>query len=276
MSRSLWCLRVCVLDAQTITVNTDRDDFNTPSGTSVSLREAIRDANEDPTANDVVVFDSSLSGQTIRITKGTLDIDKNLTIDGSGLPDGIRISGDVNQNGELDGGDKRVFRVGSGHTVEFKNVHIHGGFGQKALFVSTSDDGGGILNDGGFITITGSTFSGNGAKQHGGGIFNDNNGTIDLINSTLVDNEASDQGGGLFNNGGTVTLNHGTVSGNSATNDGGGLFNDQGTVTIRNTIFGNNGSDIDINGGTLNTTGVNIVALRQVCWMESCRNFNHA
>lgn len=125
MSRSLWCLRVCVLDAQTITVNTDRDDFNTPSGTSVSLREAIRDANEDPTANDVVVFDSSLSGQTIRITKGTLDIDKNLTIDGSGLPDGIRISGDVNQNGELDGGDKRVFRVGSGHTVEFKNVHIH-------------------------------------------------------------------------------------------------------------------------------------------------------
>lgn len=82
---------------------------------------------------------------------------------------------------------------------------------------NNGNQGGGIFNDGGTLTIDGSTISGNTTDQAGGGIFN-NPGTIDISNSTITDNDPSRAGGGIENTG------------------GGGIFNDGGTVTLRDAI----------------------------------------
>ncbi|MCS6909344.1 MAG: hypothetical protein NZM11_02065, partial [Anaerolineales bacterium] len=68
-------------------------------------------------------------------------------------------------------GIDRVFHVTSNSTVAFQNLTIANG---KA----DNDNGGGILNDGGTLTVTNSTFSGNRATGAGGGIHNADNGAL--------------------------------------------------------------------------------------------------
>ena len=57
--------------ANGLTVNTTEDQFDTPSGPELSLREAIRDAGGTATTID---FAPSLSGATIDLTQGILSI----------------------------------------------------------------------------------------------------------------------------------------------------------------------------------------------------------
>src|SRR5438045_2721187 len=57
-----------------------------------SLRDAIANA----AATDFISFEQSLSGQTITLTTGEIAVNKNLTIDGSGLSRGLQISGNNN------------------------------------------------------------------------------------------------------------------------------------------------------------------------------------
>src|SRR5262249_21728446 len=81
--------------------------------------------------------------------------------------------------------------------------------------------GGGIAN-GGTATVTSSTFSRNATAFQGGGIYNYAGGNLALPNSTLSANSASLGGGGICNVG-TVTVAFSTISGNSTdSSDGGG------------------------------------------------------
>jgi len=87
-------------------------------------------------------------------------------------------------------------------------------------------DGGGIFNDdGGTLTMNGSSsVSSNAADDDGGGIYNA--GTLTMNDSSSVNgNTAANYGGGVFNTG-TLTMNgSSSVSGNTAGLDGGGIFN---------------------------------------------------
>jgi CSLREA domain-containing protein len=107
--------------------------------------------------------------------------------------------------------------------------------------VTTS--GGGLLNDGGRVTLYNTTvLSNTGKAGNGGGI--ENGGTLTVSNSTLRGNTLSgntsqgDLGGGIYSTG-PLTVSDSTISGNSSTTSGGGIFN-SGTVTIINSILSSN------------------------------------
>jgi hypothetical protein len=70
---------------------------------SGSLREAIATAQ----AGDTIQFDSSLANQTISLTSGQLNINKNLIVDGANAS-GLTISGN---------NATRIFRVNQAGTV---------------------------------------------------------------------------------------------------------------------------------------------------------------
>ena len=120
--------------------------------------------------------------------------------------------------------------------------------------------GGGINNYDGTLIITGSTLSGNSARDVGGGI-NFGFGTATLTNDTLSENSAT-EGGGIYNNYGTLTLTNDTLSENSAV-DGGGINNLDGTVQPGNTIIAGNrassvGPDFD---GAVASLGFNLIGI---------------
>jgi CSLREA domain-containing protein len=239
----------------TITVNSLAD----PGEAGVcTLRDAITAANTKtatsgcPAGNghDMIAFrvkGTILLGSTLpQVT------DTQLTIKGPASP-GITI----------DGGDQvRVMQVASGATVKLSNLSIARG---RVAF----DSGGGILN-GGTLTITNSTFSGNKALG-GGGI--ENYGTLTVTNSIFSDNSIFRYVGGGIDNTGKLVVTNSTFSGNMALNGGygGGIGNlciapacdvaapgvAAGTLTVINSTFSGNfallGGSIE-NEGTLTVT----------------------
>ena len=116
--------------------------------------------------------------------------------------------------------------------------------------------GGGIYN-GGTISVTNSTFKDNHTNR-GAGIYS--YGTLDVSNSTFSGNHADHPGGGIYNDGGTLSILESTFSGNRGTS-GGGIFNySGGTTTITNTILANSpsGGNCANSGGVIIDGGYNL------------------
>jgi hypothetical protein len=134
-----------------------------------SLRQAIRQADVSAT----ITFASNLSGATVTLTGGTLLLNKNLIIDGSGLVNGITING--NHNGS-------VFNVASGNTVVLNSLVITNGSAPGGY-------GGGVENNG-MLAVNRCTVTGNTAYL-GGGVFNRGN-TLTVNQCTVEGNSASD------------------------------------------------------------------------------------
>ena len=87
---------------------------------------------------------------------------------------------------------KSVFAVSSGATVTLEGLTVTGG----------AAEGGGLSNNGGSVTVTDTTISGNttGAAELGGGIAN--SGTLTVSDTSIAGNRASGifpEGGGLYN-----------------------------------------------------------------------------
>jgi CSLREA domain-containing protein len=229
-----------------ITVNTTKDE-TTPNDNECSLREAIQNANDNAqTSSDckagrggnTITFKKGLSGTiTLDPTLGPLTVTASagLTIDGG--RESITVSG---------GDQVQVFSESAGATLALRNLTVADG---------SAASGGGIENNGGMLTVTDSTFSGNSAvgtgsdpidcanKCYGGGIENDG-GTLTVTGSTFTGNESVAVGGGIANiNGGTLTVTNSTFSGNSAGFVGGGISND-GTLTVTYSTFSDNGSNV--------------------------------
>lgn len=106
--------------------------------------------------------------------------------------------------------------------------------------------GGGIYNNEGSITISGSTISGNSVWLHGGGIRN-YDGSITITGSTISDNIAQDDGGGVYNermykDWSSLTISGSTISDNSA-DLGGGIYNCYNLITITGSTISNNSAD---------------------------------
>jgi hypothetical protein len=136
-------------------------------------------------------------------------------------------------------------------------------------------DGGGIYN-GGAVTLTNSTLSGNHAGARGGGIYN-GLGAATFTSSFVLNNSAGSllsagSGGGIYNNGGTVTFTSGHLSSNTALGAvlgllggiGGGIYDNGGTVTFSTSFVQSNtapttGGIVIINAiVTLTSTAINL------------------
>ena len=126
------------------------------------------------------------------------------------------------------------------------------GFGNVVTVVSStiaynsSDDGGGIYNWGGDLTVSNTTVSHNAltGDGDGGGIYNDY-GTVDLVNVTISHNQyISDSlqhdGGGIYNVNGTLAMTNTTIVQNVSSGAGGGIYRESGTVTSKNSIVADN------------------------------------
>jgi hypothetical protein len=202
---------------------------NTGAG---SLRDAIAGANPGAT----IVFDPSLSGQTISLNS-TLILSKNVTIDGSALTAPVIIKGKRNVTG---------LTVNSGVTATLNHLTIT----QSEI---------GIINNGA-LTVRNSTFSANQNTSTAGGGAISNQGTLTVTNSTFTGNTATN-GGGIYNSSANCTVASSTFSNNSATENGGGIFNfgshsDPGNTPIDMTILASTfvGNTAQYGGGIYNGT----------------------
>jgi len=239
-----------------------------------SLRAAITAANADGAAS-LIVFDLSFPA-TITLASALPAVSGTLTIDGPGA-DNLAVSGDHlyrvlevasgadltltnitirDGHQELAGGggiynNRGTLSIrGSSILDSFVN-HGGGGIGNNHGALSVSDslvannlagggDGGGLFNDGGTVSISRTTFSGNDGF-HDGGIAN--HGFIVVRDSYFTGNDA--RIAGAIDNAidGAMTIDNSTFSDNTARFNGGAIDN-AGVLRVANSTFYNNGSPI--------------------------------
>ena len=148
----------------------------------VTLREAILAANSNTavgdahagssSTTDVIVFSSSLNGQTINLAAalGELPISDNVTVIGPG----------ANQLTINAGGLSRIFDVAAGITVTISGLTLEGG--------STASGGGAVYNSGGTVSLNAVTITASSAA--GGGGVSSAGGVLTISNSTIYGNRA--------------------------------------------------------------------------------------
>jgi hypothetical protein len=177
---------------------------------------------------DTIQFAANLKGGTITLGN-TLDIQKSVTIDGTGS--GITVNGGGNQ----------VFAIDGGVVADINALTITGG--------GAVNVGGGIFNNG-FLTLTNSTVTGNSASSAGAGIANDFNATMIMSGDTVNINTAGISGGvgGGVANSGTLTIINCTIAANNA-NFGGGIANFGVLDVVNSTVASNAVTGAGAEGG---------------------------
>ncbi|HXQ35003.1 MAG TPA: choice-of-anchor Q domain-containing protein, partial [Anaerolineales bacterium] len=182
-----------------------------------SLRQAIANAG----SGDTITFDATLAGQTITLVSNLI-INKDLTIDGSGLSSQITISG----------GNVAHVEVSLSRIVTISDLTIVNGY--------TSGDGGAVKSSG-ELTIINSTLRNNHAIGEGGAI--DSLG-LTLKNSTIYQNQSDSSGGAISIYGnGFHTIVNSTVTQNQAGDSGGAIYiHGNLDVQISNSTFAGNNS----------------------------------
>jgi CSLREA domain-containing protein len=223
--------------AVTINVTTVADDYGASPGTC-SLREAITaaqtDSGFDGCAAGAGADTVSLPGGTYLITRPGADEDLNVTGDLDVVGTGTLSIEPANDNAKvvLDANQiDRVYDQQGNNSLTIKNQHVFGG-----VLTLIGDDGAGIRNAVGQLTVEGTTISSNRTDFQGGGVAVYSN--LAMINSTITGNEANGNGGGIYAPGGAaVSVRSSTITGNSADMDAndngqGGGFADGGASSI--------------------------------------------
>jgi hypothetical protein len=226
-----------------------------------SLDAAVAQANSD-SAGDIITFSCS----------GTIGLTSPLAITGSMTLDG---AGQVTLSGQ---GQVSVLDVASGVTFTLANLTVtdgaHSGLLNNGGTVNITGStfrgnvaglGGGVDNfSGGTVNITGSTFQGNYANNGGGGAINNDLSTVNITGSLFAANFAdlggSKQGGAILNGGGTMSIIGSSFVDNTAS-FGAALYSEgtSGTMDVTNSSFYVNvatvtGGAIEVHGGTANIT----------------------
>jgi len=243
-----------------LVVNTLQDSIDPVGSATVSLRDAITQANSAGTPTNIT-FAPNLNG-SILLSNGQLEISSNMAIGGPGA--GVITIDAQSQS--------RVLQVDAGATSTISGLTMTNGRSNgEAIF-----SGGAILNDG-TLTLTGVLVSNSRAATgfpdspggSGGGIYSD--GTLTITNSAIIGNTAGgggaglaqpdlgdDGGGGGFGGGiandGVLSVFNTTISGNAA---GAGGAGGEGlpSVTLGEGGMGGNGGDGGgIVNGVFNTT----------------------
>ena len=282
----LGCIATTVLclpnaaAAKTIPVTTSAD----VSGSACTLRFAIAAANTNAPAGvcpageaagtDTIVFEVP-SGSTITLGSALPPLNSNIALQGPGAA-ALAVSGNnAFRVLEVGGGSTASTisgltiangRCGEGcgvlntGTVSLENVVVSANTAIAEGGTNTFPEGGGILNNGGTMVLTGSTVSGNatigknGSSQNspaGGGIYN--NGPLTIEHSTLSANTViaiaagagtTNAAGAAINNFKELTIRRSTIAGNSASASGsasnnsaaGGGISDANAAAVKVTI----------------------------------------
>ena len=233
----------------------------------LSLRKAL----ELVATGEMIRFDPGLSGQSLTLTLGQLNLSRNVTIDASNLDKPIVIDANGASTGH------RVLAVPTGVTARLDSLVLMGGV------TGSGQDGGGIHNEGDLTLQRVSVIdnrTGNGANAkagHGGGIYHAG-GTLTLIRSLVARNRtgrggsasiigpgfAGGDGGGIYCNG-ILMAEHCTIDGNlcgaggngvgpiqngGSGGSGGGLYN-AGQVELIHTTVSDNGVGLGGSGSSL-------------------------
>lgn len=253
------CLFSVETQATTFTVT------NTADNGAGSLRDAIATANA-TTDDDIINFSipSNDAGCTaggvctIKLKTGELAVN-DVSVAGklniTNVTGAINLLLDGNKN-RTDINDQwsRIFFVAAGADLTVDGVTITNGRSFGLTNTNFFGYGGGILIDGGKLTLLNSIVSGNqieNANVSGGGsgIYNFA-GQLIVTNSTISNNyyASPTNGGGIFNAlNGTAAISDSTISGNSTGVNGGGIYN-SGSLTVSNTNISNNSAGQDGNG----------------------------
>jgi hypothetical protein len=190
-----------------------------------SLRNTVLNA----AANATITFDYSLSGQTILLTSGQILLNRNVTIDASGLPNGISIDGNH---------VSRIFYVnGYGLSLVLNSLTITNGY--------SSDYGGGILDfGGGPLTLNNCKLVNNqsGANPGGGALYHANgsvNGGKLIMNTTTVSGNMSSNVSAIYIDSTQTTISNCTFSANSG-GTGSALQIGHAAMSVFNSTFSGN------------------------------------
>lgn len=259
-----------------------------------SLRAAIMQANATAGIQTVSIpagtYTLSIGGTTEdAAATGDLDITGEIIIEGENARTTII---DANR---ID----RVFHnpLGSNVAITYRNLTITGGDGIVAVGVGggINHNATGLLtidnctisgNDGNFggggldvsgngtvVTITNSTITNNQALNFGlgGGMSVGTITTLNITNSTISGNRtnlgfAGSAGAGIYSQAATNNFTHCTITNNQSLgigDIGGGIVVNGGTLNITHSIVAANSAssnaDIYLNGGSINSTGYNII-----------------
>ncbi|QDV53624.1 choice-of-anchor Q domain-containing protein [Gimesia fumaroli] len=234
-----------------VDTNSDIDDGDYSSG-QLSLREAIRLSNENPSDIDQITFDASLAGQTI-VLSGELEIRDSVLITGLGAN---LLTLDGNQNG-------RIFNIHGFWTGPMRQVVIDG----LTLTNGVDMSGGAIYTDK-ILTVRDCLITHNHSTRSGGGIYSEYE--LNVINTTFLLNSAAlsggaikagdhrttitgssferntAQSGGAFSasqfyiRGPKVSISDSTFFENSASSAGGAIYIYEGTLTIEDSEISKN------------------------------------
>jgi hypothetical protein len=307
-------LNTAMLPAFATTLDVDRTDDTaaatacTASPNDCSLRGAVINANADLGATAIVInldagttYNLTLSNATQENAAATGDLDitttlHSVTIAGGGSSTVVDASGLTSGNNH-----DRAFQItGSGVTAIFQDLTIQNGQAADDGSSGASTNptaqnatraGGGILNNGGSVTLTnvaiqscqvlgkGDTVVNDhtGLDAHGGGLASLGTGTVMITGSTFAGNSALGGNGGNFNNGqgsnalggsiyveaGTLNIGGSTIENSAATGGQGGSVSQNG---MENGGFGGmaqgggvwvGGATTTINNTTFENTSVN-------------------
>jgi hypothetical protein len=112
----------------------------------------------------------------------------------------------------------------------------------------TSTSGGGILSTGASVSISGSLVEGNVASANGGGFAETSpHGSLVVSDSFFLDNASLDQGGGVSSVGLLASISGSTLTGNSASTGGGAYFSASTALVFGSLVVDN--SSFSLGGG---------------------------
>ena len=250
--------------AATWVVNTLDDPAEWEANDDVlSLREAIARS----AAGDTITFDAALTGGVITLNGTQIEITKPVTVDAADIG-GITIDADAKS---------RAISLAVENAeapVRLAGLTVTGG---------NADQGAAILNESGFLTLSGCAITGNRSMGLCGGVYNSgtlamfecvvsdntgpsgaglsNTGSLTMAGCTVTNNTGA-YGGGI-NSSGTLSMTDCIVSKNSSlSHSGGGIFG-SGSLTLTRCLVSENwamsyGGGIDISSGTLTMVGCTV------------------
>lgn len=236
--------------------NLDDTECKASNG-NCTLRAAIEQANYLGDATNSI----DVPGGTLTLTSGDIKVTSNITIKGDGI---ASTTIDANKTG-------RVFYVVTdavGYKVSLSDMTLKNGLASTSVYTPTTDGGaiwnsystlelkdvavndsqaeygGGLVNEGGIVTLENVSFSGNTATSEGGAIHSyTTDAQISLTDVVLQNNTAGVNGGGLYVDKETQgTVKDSAIIGNQVINRdgvGGGVYV-FGTVTMENTRIASN------------------------------------
>ena len=264
--------------AANFVVNTTLDSTDSNLGNGLcgntegfcSLRAAIQQANALAGPDTITLGAASYEVTTVQTdplgldeedaaASGDLDVTSEITITGL-APTSTIIEG---------GGDgtrqDRIFHVRAGGDLTLRLLTVRDGqatseatslgggilneavldLSECVIADNDANEGGGLFNNLGTVTIDECTFSANAAQDpgptnaQGGAIFS--NGSVEITRSTFSGNSADLSGHAIFLNGGALSVENSTLSGNLGGADPALVIQNANVILTNTTIVGNSG-----------------------------------